>query len=383
MSDHNNHREKLESLGVLSGAIAHDLNNLLTGVLGHISILRLSLPKNGDHAESLVAIEDGARRAARMTEQILEFARGETREQTSIDIAETLRRSIELLKPTLSSSLELVVQSEPHAWVHGDEGQLGQLIMNLTVNARDAVSKDGRIEVSLKRLIVDTEYCLTCAGLHPGEYICFSVLDSGPGISEDVIHKIFEPFFTTKKGLGTGLGLSTVQRIVQAHSGVVRINPETPQGAHFEVYLPCAQSVAESVEKKSLNRVPEGTEKILVVDDEEAVRTVIQRCLEHLGYEVVIAGSGAEALETYRNSRGEFSLVILDMMMPSMAGDDVFRQLQSIDSEVPVLIASGYSSNQRAQAVLDGGGLGFLQKPFAVEELASEVRRCLDGAVLK
>ena len=190
--------------------------------------------------------------------------------------------------------------------------------------------------------------------------------------------RVFEPFFTTKAQHGTGLGLATVQAIVKAHRGVLSLHTAAGQGSCFEIALPSSSAVEDLIADSDDEALPTGTERILVVDDEETVRTIIQRSLEHLGYEVVVASDGVEALEIYADSVDSFALVIIDMIMPKMPGDELFYRLQEQNPHVQVLIASGYASDSRTKAILDDGALAFIQKPFAVEELAQEVRQCLD-----
>lgn len=374
-------QEKLATLGSLTGEIAHDLNNVLTGVLGHVSYLRLALPEKGDHAESAQAIEAGARRAASMTNRILEYARGQQVKNAAVNLSMVLSGGINLLSAALPRNLKLHIEAdEKDLYVLGDESQLSQIVLNLIVNARDALPDGGNVYVSLAQ----TRYMKRVVGggeeRIPGAYAKLTVRDDGMGIETAVLKRIFEPFFTTKSGRGTGLGLSTVASIVQSLSGSIVVESAPGVGTQFEVYFPLHGEVPEP-ERDSELLLPTGSERILVVDDEEAVRTVVQRSLEHLGYSVEIAASGSEALDCYTRN-GAYSLVILDMMMPQMSGDEVFFRLQEFDESVSVLIASGYASDARTQAVLRAGGLGFIQKPFAVEELAREVRRCIDGEPL-
>ena len=404
VSDDQLQKKKLESLGVLASSVAHDLNNILTGVLGHISYLRLSLPETHSNQESVLAIEDGARRAAAITQKILEFARGEEVELGSVNLSLVAAAGLNLLRASLPPDIALnLVCGKEDVFVFGDESQLSQLVMNLTVNARDALPNGGRIELALEKEVIGDNSKLDEIELEAGEYAKLSVRDNGIGIPSDVQHKIFERFFTTKDRHGTGIGLATVYSIVKAHRGAIRVKSKEGQGTVFDVYLPLSESTSQGAapgkSQKELQAahngasgqngasagssqygIPGGRERILVVDDEEAVRIVVQRSLELLGYEVVIATNGIEALESFEQLSGQFSLVILDMIMPQMPGDELFYRLKDLDSAVPVLIASGYASDERTRAVLDDGALGYIQKPFAVEELAVEVRRCLDAS---
>lgn len=370
---------KLESLGVLSSGIVHDLNNILTGILGHVSFLRLSLPREVTDQESLAAIEDGARKAASMTQQVLEFARGEELVLGPVNLSRVVADSLKLLSASLPENIELCARGiEDPLHVIGDEGQLNQLILNLTLNARDALPCGGTIAVELGKREFKGEVHCAELGIEPGDFVLLSIKDTGEGIADDIRDKIFEPFFTTKADFGTGLGLATVQAIVKAHRGVLSLHTAEGRGTCFEIALP-SSNVVECLSDDGYEQpLPTGSEKILVVDDEETVRTIIQRSLEHLGYEVLVARNGLEALDAFTGSQDEFSLVIIDMIMPKMPGDELFYRLRELDRSVSVLVASGYASDSRTKAILADGALGFLQKPFAVEELAVEVRRCLD-----
>lgn len=373
--------EQLKSLGAIAGGVAHDLNNILTGILGHVSYLRLALPPHGVHSESLVAIEDGARRAAEMTQKIVDFVRCQESPMQRMSLRRVVAQAVSLIQPALSKAISLeFVGPEHDGYILGEESQISRLVMNLVINARDAILNGGEIKIRLQSVTVnleeDEDFELP---LESKKFERLSVSDNGVGIPESVREKIFEPFFTTKNQGGTGLGLATVFQIVQAHAGFINVSSKEGKGTTFEVYFPATAAEANDtlIEQRSARaEVPKGTERILVVDDEEAVRMVIQRSLEHLGFSVDVAEGGAEAIERYQVQA--YDLVILDMMMPVMAGDEVFERLKKIDPRVKVLIASGYSSDSRARAVFEKGGAGFLQKPFAVEDLAREVRRCLD-----
>lgn len=371
-------RAKLESLGSFAGSIAHDLNNILTGVLGHVSFLRLSLPEDGAHRESLAAIEDGARRAALMSQQILDFSRDEDVAHRTVDLFELSQAAAKLLKGMLPETVKLQVKGHSHKhFVSGDETKLCQLVVNFAVNAIDALPNGGTIEIAIDETVVGQ------GGndeIPPGRYVRLAVRDDGTGIPDAVRDRIFEPYFTTKSKTGTGLGLATVFSIVRTHGGAILVETEEGKGTCFQVLLPAVESIPRPQSKPLKPILPTGSESILVIDDEEAVRLVVQRSLEHLGYQVEVVENGILGIERYRQNINKYQLVILDMIMPQMPGDEVFFKLQEIDVRVPVLLASGYSSDSRMRAVLDAGGLGFIRKPFAIEDLAEEVRRCLDSA---
>ncbi|OVE80435.1 hypothetical protein BVY02_00185 [bacterium J17] len=382
------HRAKqLESLGLLSASIAHDLNNILTGVLGHVSFLRLSLEGGDSNSESLLAIEDSARKAASMTQQIVEFAKGGSIEKGPVDFAGVIGAGARLLSSSFPKEISFS-HSVPKEkiYIHGDEGELTQLVMNLAINARDAISGAGKIHLVLRRLVVESTSDEEDSNLPPGVYAHLRISDDGDGIPLEIQDKIFEPFFTTKDSKGTGVGLATVASIVNAHAGEIFVDSESGRGTTFDIYLPMTEErLSEEAQSQTETGLPksERSERILVIDDEESIRLVVQKSLEHLGYQVEVVASGAEALEKFSDQLDSFSLVILDMIMPKMSGDQVFLKLKELHEQVPVLLASGYSNDRRARVVLDGGGLGYIQKPFAVEDLAIEVRRCIDESQSK
>ncbi|MCC6932857.1 MAG: response regulator [Deltaproteobacteria bacterium] len=374
-------QQKLEILGTLAGEVAHDLNNILTGILGHVSFLKLVLEQEGTLDLSLQAIEDSARKSAGMTQRILEFVRGNVEKQSIVNFTNIITDAANLFEATLPATIKLSVRSCPEdSLIMGDEIQLSQLVMNLAVNAKDALSGDGVIDIGLVHENMAEPLNIESQTIPAGSYAHLIVADNGEGIKDEVRQHIFEPFFTTKAEKGTGLGLAIVFSVVRAHQGLVKVESEVGKGARFEVYLPLASAQKPKKTAKSLRKAVEKTdahEKILVIDDEETVRIVVQKSLEHLGYSVDVASSGLDALEKYSNRLQEYNLVILDMMMPVLSGDEVFYRLRGMCANIGVLIASGYASDERVRAVLADGALGFIQKPFAVDELADEVRKCL------
>ena len=376
-------QQKLESLGILAGSVAHDLNNVLTSVLGHISFLRLSIADNRPIDDSVHAIEDGARRAATITQKILDFSRVQEVSFEPVKLGKVAESAVKLLSKSMPANVVLNIEvRDPEVCVLGDEGQLGQVLMNLAINARDALSRGGTIHLMIDSVTIDIGQT-GAVSVDAGEYAIVRISDNGPGVPEEIRKRIFEPFFTTKEGRGTGLGLAIVSSIVKVHGGAVTLESSPSKGTVFCLYFPKCFSTETPARQTEVETIPRGTERILVVDDEESVRTIVQRSLEHLGYEVSVAKNGEEALLSYAKDPKSFALVIIDMIMPNMAGDELFIELQRINREVSVLIASGYSSDGRTRSILEHGGLGFIQKPFAVEELAREVRRCLDLASAK
>ncbi len=376
---------QLESLGILASSVAHDLNNILTGVLGHISYLRLALSDTQGCGDSINAIEDGARRAAGIVQNILDFSKGAKTKSGPVEIIAVVKSVLMLLSSSMPEKINIRYQPIlDEIFVQGDESQFIQLIINLVINSRDAVGDSGEILIITEKIQLSEQDYANSLGITAGDYALISVSDNGQGIAKEIQDKIFEPFFTTKNKAGTGLGLSIVSSIVKSHHGSISLVSEEGKGTKFDILMPLSSpsSTKEQKQKKEISQtaVPHGFEKILVVDDEESVRIVVQRSLEHLGYKVFVANNGIEAIEIYNSRPQDFDLVIIDMIMPQMSGDELFEKLKEINPQVAVMLASGYSSDARARSILDHGGLGFIQKPFAIEELAQEVRRCLDIA---
>ena len=379
----NFHAQRLETLGVLAAGIAHDFNNVLAGILGHVTYLKTVLPANGQHQESIKAIEEGARKSSQMTQQILNFSRGDSLEKVKqIDLADLTSRTVKLLRGAIAKTLniECIVPSKP-VWVLADESRLAQVLVNLVVNARDALKSGGEIQVGLSveretdrlaQVFEGVDLCSSC-------YALLSVRDNGHGMSREVLERAFEPYFSTKSDKGSGLGLYTVDSIVTFYGGTIDIISAPEKGTTISVYLPALESVEEERAKaRIVTKLEAGQGRILVVDDEYPVRNVLSISLRHLGYSVETAGSGQEALDKYKQVPGGFDLVILDMLMPNLSGAEVFDCLVEISPQARVLIMSGFASKELIQQVLDRGGLGFMQKPFTIEDLSLKVKECLE-----
>jgi two-component system cell cycle sensor histidine kinase/response regulator CckA len=366
-----NAQQQLSLLGHLAGGVAHDLNNILTGVLGHLSLLRNSAG-TGAFLASLSAAEDGAKKACATAQQILEFARGREGKRRKVELSEVVRKVVSLLRVSLPKNIQLKSQLE-QLYVLGDESELTQLLMNLAINARDAMPDGGDIAITLTSKFED--------GF---ELAMLTVKDSGHGIPVAVQQKMFEPFFTTKEmGKGTGLGLSNVKRTLHRLGGTIQFETSDGAGTVFSVFLPCCEPEVEEEAPRAEIQNAQPDEKILIVEDEETVRLVMERSLEHLGYAVIAADNGKTAIEIFQKDINQFDLVVLDVMMPEMAGDELFFKLRELNPDIPCLVASGYASEKRTGKMLAAGRCGYIQKPFGVEDLALEVRRCIDDYRLK
>ncbi|MFO0584776.1 MAG: ATP-binding protein [Anaeromyxobacter sp.] len=350
--------QKLEAVGLLAGGVAHDFNNLLVGILSYSELLREEAKPGTLEEEAATTISKAATRAAELTRQLLAFARMGPRREETVDLHLVVREVVTLLSRTLDKSIR--VEARLHAQpstVRGDPGQLQQVILNLAVNARDAMPSGGTLALETS---VDAA----------ARSLVLEVSDTGVGIPPEHLERIFDPFFTTKsEGKGTGLGLSTVYGILKVHGGGVKVESTPGVGTRFRVRLPLAsgpEAARDAVEAPA----PRGHGRVLVVDDEEAVRRAGARVLESLGYEPVTVGGGQEALDWLAANPGPLAAVVLDLSMPGMAGAEAFRRLRALRPELRVVISSGFDRDGAAQEVLDAGAVAFVQKPYRVRDLA-------------
>lgn len=378
--------QRMETLGMLAGGIAHDFNNVLAGILGHTTYLKTILPASGAHVESLTAIEDGARKASSMTQQILNFSKLNLEEKPAVlDLRKLVSETCKLLKGAMSPALEISAKlDEKEVCILGVEAKIAQVIANLVVNARDAIDGSGKIAVEVKSLEASSDIKGFFGGteLSAANYAALIVSDDGEGMPAEVLERVFEPYFSTKKERGTGLGLATVNSIVKSLGGAIGIDSSLGKGTSVSVLIPIVDNPKlqlSRVEKKEVENLVGGSESILIVDDEYSVRNVLSMSLQHLGYTVSTAASGEEAIDLFKKSEKNVDLVILDMLMPEMGGEEVFAVLKEINPDVGVLVISGYSSESVVQDILSAGGRGFIQKPFTIDVLARQVRSCLNS----
>lgn len=372
------HAQKMESLGTLAGGIAHDFNNLLMGIMGNLSLIRMRHAESVFPLEWLDEIEGCVQSAAGLTRQILGFARRGRYEVKPVDLVTVAENQAALLQ---RSYKRVAVRSQhpPGLWhVMADRGQIEQVLLNLLLNAVEAMAEGGVLGVETKNMEVNG-VAADLLDVPVGRFVRLSVTDTGTGMDRETQERIFEPFFTTKGlGRGTGLGLATVFGILRNHGGAVTVDSELGRGTTFDVYLPAC---AEEVEKASgtgpdLRR---GGETVLVVDDEEPVRRVCAAILAALGYDVLVAGGGPEALEMLRQPPRPIGLVLLDMVMPQMNGRQTLAALRRIEPSLKVLLCSGYGPEAEMEDLLRDRRVGFLHKPFSVEQLSEKLRQVLDG----
>ena len=372
--------QKMEALGTLAGGVAHEFNNILGGILGYASYIKTKLPKKHPCYPDVEMIEQSAERAAELTGRLLTLARKEIAKFRSLNLNETIQSVISLLSRTIDKNIAIESTLHPLTKaVRGDEGQLQQAILNLCLNARDAMPSGGTLTIRSQEVNIDQETAKAYHGTKPGQYLRISISDTGIGMDRQTRKRIFEPFFTTKtSGKHTGLGLSMVYGIIHNHEGFINVYSEVGKGTTFNLYLPI---IKKAPKKKEVikEKLPTGTETILVVDDEELILNLAEKLLAAGGYKVKLAGNGEAAIKQYEAEWREIDLVILDMIMPGMGGSRTFEQLKQINPDVRVVLSSGYSKEGDARSVLENGGRDFLQKPFNMEKLLHVVRKILDS----
>lgn len=379
------HAQKIDSIGNLAGGIAHDFNNILTSILGSASIMRRRIKGESQWKKYVDLIETASRRGAALTRQLLTFARKDNPHIKLADVNHIIEETLRLFEASVPKTIQIykALSKEP-VIVEVDEGQLQQALLNLLLNARDAMINGGTISVHSRATTMDEEYASHFPDGKAGDYVLISVADTGSGIPRDIINRIFEPFFTTKEpGKGTGLGLSVVYGVVRSHNGYINVESEPDVGSIFTIYLPRVQGkTIFPVHKETTNELVGGTERILLIEDEAAVGEVGVDILQDLGYSVFVVNNGKEALEKIATD-GPFDLLILDMNMPQMAGKPTFEMIKKQYPTVRTLVCSGYSKSIISE---DGKFLeeadGFIQKPYELEEFARIVREILDKPVI-
>jgi signal transduction histidine kinase/ActR/RegA family two-component response regulator len=371
--------QKLEAIGTLAGGVAHDFNNLLTGILGYSGIIRLQAASGGKIAEAAEVIENAAERAKNLTAQLLGFARKGKNQHVPVDVAAIIQEVVTLLSRTINKKIVMRQRiGAPKSIVMGDPGQLQQVILNLAVNARDAMPEGGELAFETEIVDLDENYCQTHPEAAPGRHLAIAVSDTGGGIPREIQDRIFEPFFTTKgRGEGSGMGLAMVYGIVKNHGGSIGLYSESGKGTTIRIYLPFTESEVSRLPAHEEAAAIAGRGVILFVDDEVVVRQVGAEMLRTLGYEVVTARDGAEAVEIYERLVDGVDLAIVDMMMPKMDGKECFQQLRRINPRLRAILSTGYGRDGAAQEILAEGMVGFVQKPYRMSQLSETVATAL------
>jgi two-component system, cell cycle sensor histidine kinase and response regulator CckA len=369
--------QRMEAIGTLASGIAHDFNNLMMGMQGNISLLKFDLEGNRDHLEKLDKIEKHVHQGVGLTRQLLGLAKVGAYEVQPTDLNMLLENSVEMFGRTKK---EIVIERgyQEGIWtVDVDPGQIEQVLLNLFVNAWQAMPGGGRIILKTENIRPDGQF-LRLLNLRSGKYVKITVADTGAGIDQAIVGKIFDPFFTTKhQDRGTGLGLASAFRIVSNHRGMIDVESEPGKGTSFFIYLPASGS-SVATENISENAPRTGKETIMLVDDEKMVADVTCQLLEKLGYHVLTAYSGEEALAVYETHQEAIDLVILDIVMPGLSGDKTFERLRKLNPRLNVLLCSGYSLNGQAENLLARGCRDFIQKPFDITNLSQKIRSIIE-----
>jgi PAS domain S-box-containing protein len=374
--------QKMEAVGTLAGGVAHDFNNLLMGIQGRTSLMMLETDRFHPSFEHLQEIEICIQKAAKLTKQLLGFARGGKYEIKPTDLNDLVENSAQMFGRT-KKEITIFKKYEEQLWPAAvDQSQIDQVLLNIFVNAWQAMPEGGDLYIQTKNEILDENF-VHAYGAAPGKYIKISIMDTGIGMDEKTMKRVFDPFFTTKeKGRGTGFGLASAYGIIKNHDGIITVESVKDEGATFNVYLPASEKTIireEAYEQK----ISVGSETILLVDDEAMIIDVSVQMLNKMGYKVLTAHNGKEAIKIFKQNNDKVAIVILDLIMPGMGGGEVYERLKGIDANVKVLLSSGYSVNGQAAEILNRGCDGFIQKPFKLNQLSYKLREIISKQEVK
>jgi PAS domain S-box-containing protein len=373
--------QRMEAVGTLAGGIAHDFNNALTGIVGFGELLRMRLAGDEPALRDLDEILRCAERAATLTRQLLTFARRQVIEPVNLNLSALVADLMRLVGKVVGEHIEVTTSlGTDLPTIHADRGQIEQVIMNLCLNARDAMPKGGRLLVETGDVHLEEDYARQNPYARAGRYALLTVSDTGVGMDEKTCERVFDPFFTTKgPDKGTGLGLAMVYAIVKQHGGFIHLNSEPGKGAAFKVYFPAVPSQPDTGptirEEESLRG---GTETILLAEDEEAIRSLVERTLKELGYTILVARNGEEAVEIFRRNK-KIALAVLDAVMPRKGGKEAFEEMRKENPGLKVIFMSGYAADGIHDSFVMIAGMPFLQKPFGPTILARKIREVLDA----
>ena len=374
--------QKMESIGRLAGGIAHDFNNLLGGILGYASLITQKLDTSSPLARYTRSIEESAVRGSELTHQLLAFARGGTIVRQSVSLNEIVRRTVRLLSRSLPPNIELVASpAETLSAIEADTTQMQQLLMNLYLNSRDAISNVGMIKITTTNMHADEEAVRTLDLVKVGPYVQLTVEDNGCGMSPEVVRRIFEPFFSTKEqGKGYGLGMSVVYGIVQSHKARIHVSSVLNKGTRIDLYFPAIGTAPTPMVETTepVKRMRGGTETLLIVDDEKLIRALLRDILEYQGYTLIEAENGEEAVKVYQERGAEVAIVLLDLIMPGKDGVETLAELQLINPDVRCIISSGYGTDKLSDTILNNPNIRLVPKPYMSATLVNNIRELID-----
>jgi two-component system cell cycle sensor histidine kinase/response regulator CckA len=375
--------QKMESIGTLAGGVAHDFNNLLTTIQGYAQLAMMSLKESVPFYENFNEIQQASVRAAKLTRQLLLFSRQQPMDLHSITLNETVDNLMKMLKRLIGEDITVQTDLDPNLWTNmADPGNIEQVIMNLVVNARDAMPEGGTIRIKTENVDIDEGYCEIYKYAHPGKFVCLSVEDTGVGMDKEIIQHIFDPFFTTKGiGKGTGIGLSVVYGIVKQHEGWINVYSELGRGSVFKVYLPVSSVESNGEAKEEVISIQDchgKGERILLVEDDDGIREFAKRVLFESGYVGFEAANAEEALSIFSKEKGDFNLVFSDVVLPEKGGLQLVDQLLSRKPELKVLLTSGYTDQKSQWPAICEKGYRFIQKPYGLTDLLRVVREVIE-----
>lgn len=373
--------QKMEAIGTLAGGIAHDFNNLLSIIIGYSEHMLNKLDKDSEMYKFTSNIKEAGRRGADLTDQLLSFSRKQVIQTELISINEVIKETEKMLGRLLGEEIELIFMLEPDLWiVEADRGQINQILMNLTINARDSMSAAGKIVVKTVNSNIDQDYCKKFSYTKPGKYVCMSVEDEGSGMDPETMSHIFEPFFTTKEtGRGTGLGLSVIYGIVKQHKGWVNVESVVGRGSTFRVFLPAELSpgIEKSMDKTSTEDLNGHGKRVLLVEDQKMLREFTAETLSENGYTVFEAGKAEEARVLFEREQGQFDIILSDVVLPDTDGIQLVDSLLLQKPKLKVIITSGYMDDKSQWPVIQEKGYPFLKKPYSLHDLLKGVRTAL------
>ena len=371
--------QKMESIGTLAGGIAHDFNNILMGIQGNASLMALKTDPGHPNYEKIKNIETYVQNGTELTRQLLGFARRGKYHAIATDLNDVIDKSATMFGRT-KKEVRIRMDLVSDIWtVEVDRGQIEQALLNLYVNAWQAMPQGGELYIKTENVILDADFVSSKPyKVEAGDYIKITITDTGTGIDKEIQERIFEPFFTTKEmGRGTGLGLASVYGVIKNHEGYINVYSEADQGTTFTIYLPASRKKVKKELEKTVPTMAMGTGTILLIDDEEMIIKVGKELLQELGYDVMTASSGMDAIELYKKNVDQIDMVIMDMIMPGMGGGETFDRLKRINPDIRVLLSSGYSINGQASKILARGCDGFIQKPFNLVQLSDKIKQII------